>query len=330
MVTVPTGVGAQLVQNPAFGWPIRHQVADRGHLGHCPALGQRQPHRLGLPRPSLIPQVGTPHARILNEATKPIFQSLSRRRIGSINAFIFLVRDPDDFVVCLRATLRSFDHSFGQVFGSAAILDHNRIDRPSWIGSAPRTRAQNRAAAASAGRYRALFGIGCRAAAETRTGPSTPRKPSPPRWPRRCGSVRPSPGVGCVMPGPCVSGYPRSGVFKAGDIDFRMFATIVYRTDLITDDEVLAAVDKQLAAMSPRWPSMTRGRLAAQIDKIVAGLTRMRSAAQAAPGRPQGLDRRSRRGWRLQLGRQHVQCRRARFRQAIGLRSRPRCVSRPA
>ncbi len=37
-------------------------------------------------------------------------------------------------------------------------------------------------------------------------------------------------------------------VFKAGDIDFRTFQTIVYRTDLITDRDVLAAVDAQLAA----------------------------------------------------------------------------------
>jgi Domain of unknown function (DUF222) len=59
-------------------------------------------------------------------------------------------------------------------------------------------------------------------------------------------------------------------VFKAGDIDFRMFATIVYRTDLITDREVLAAVDSQLAVKVTRWPSMTRGRLAGQVDKIVA------------------------------------------------------------
>jgi hypothetical protein len=59
-------------------------------------------------------------------------------------------------------------------------------------------------------------------------------------------------------------------VFAAGDIDFRIFATIVYRTDLITDAEVLAAVDNQLATNVSRWPSMTRGRLAGQIDKIVA------------------------------------------------------------
>ena len=59
-------------------------------------------------------------------------------------------------------------------------------------------------------------------------------------------------------------------VFQAGDIDQRTFATIVYRTDLITDRDVLAAIDGQLALTVVRWPSMTRGRLAGQIDKIVA------------------------------------------------------------
>ncbi|MCV7445137.1 HNH endonuclease [Mycobacterium paraense] len=59
-------------------------------------------------------------------------------------------------------------------------------------------------------------------------------------------------------------------VFRAGDIDFRMFATLVFRTDLIVDDAVLAGVDATLAANVARWPSMSRGRLAAQVDKIVA------------------------------------------------------------
>ncbi len=59
-------------------------------------------------------------------------------------------------------------------------------------------------------------------------------------------------------------------VFRAGDIDFRAFQTLVYRTDLITDPDVLATVDGQLAANVARWPSMTTRRLAAQIDKIVA------------------------------------------------------------
>ncbi|WP_082964220.1 HNH endonuclease signature motif containing protein, partial [Mycobacterium sp. E796] len=59
-------------------------------------------------------------------------------------------------------------------------------------------------------------------------------------------------------------------VFRAGEIDFRLFQTIVYRTDLIEDPEVLARVDAQLAANVARWPSMTQGRLAAQVDRIVA------------------------------------------------------------
>jgi hypothetical protein len=60
-------------------------------------------------------------------------------------------------------------------------------------------------------------------------------------------------------------------VFAVGDIDFRVFCTIVYRTDLITDPDVVASVDARLAANVARWPSMTRGRLGGQIDKIVAG-----------------------------------------------------------
>ncbi len=59
-------------------------------------------------------------------------------------------------------------------------------------------------------------------------------------------------------------------VFAAGDIDFRFFVTIVYRTDLIEDRDVLARVDAQLAAGVGRWPSMTRSRLAGQVDRIVA------------------------------------------------------------
>ncbi|WP_156767136.1 DUF222 domain-containing protein, partial [Mycobacterium sp. E796] len=78
---------------------------------------------------------------------------------------------------------------------------------------------------------------------------------------------------------------PKVGeVFRAGDIDFRLFQTIVYRTDLIEDPEVLARVDAQLAANVARWPSMSRGRLAAQVDRIVAradvDAVRRRAAAQ--------------------------------------------------
>jgi len=46
---------------------------------------------------------------------------------------------------------------------------------------------------------------------------------------------------------------PRVGeLLRAGDIDYRAFQTIVYRTDLITDSDVLAAVDAELAVKVAR------------------------------------------------------------------------------
>jgi hypothetical protein len=64
---------------------------------------------------------------------------------------------------------------------------------------------------------------------------------------------------------------PKVGeLFAAGDIDYWMFTTIVSRTDLITDREVLANVDAQLHIKVPRWPSLSKDRLCAQVDKVVA------------------------------------------------------------
>ena len=68
---------------------------------------------------------------------------------------------------------------------------------------------------------------------------------------------------------------PKVGeVFCAGDIDFRMFATIVFRTDLIEDPALMATVDAQLAANVGRWPSMSRSRLAGAVDTIVVNADR--------------------------------------------------------
>jgi hypothetical protein len=81
-------------------------------------------------------------------------------------------------------------------------------------------------------------------------------------------------------------------VFQAGDIDYRSFQTIVYRTDLITDADVLAKVDAQLAVLLSRCPSMTRGRLSAAVDHIVAKVDRdaVRRAAKAANDRFVDID----------------------------------------
>jgi 5-methylcytosine-specific restriction endonuclease McrA len=76
-------------------------------------------------------------------------------------------------------------------------------------------------------------------------------------------------------------------LFLAGDIDYPAFQTIVFRTDLITDDEVLARVDAQLAVLISRRPSLTRGGLAAAVDRVVAHVDAdaVRRAAQAAQDR---------------------------------------------
>jgi hypothetical protein len=58
--------------------------------------------------------------------------------------------------------------------------------------------------------------------------------------------------------------------FEAGEIDYRAFQTVVFRTDLITDADALARVDARLAVRLSRTPSLTRGRLAAEVDRVVA------------------------------------------------------------
>jgi hypothetical protein len=60
-----------------------------------------------------------------------------------------------------------------------------------------------------------------------------------------------------------------AAVFDAGDIDFPLFKTIVYRTHLVIDAEAMAEVDAELAAVVARWPSMTGRKLATEIDDIV-------------------------------------------------------------
>ncbi|GAY19063.1 HNH endonuclease signature motif containing protein [Mycobacterium sp. shizuoka-1] len=60
-----------------------------------------------------------------------------------------------------------------------------------------------------------------------------------------------------------------AAVFSEGDIDALLFQTIVYRTHLVTDPDTMAEIDAELGAVVPRWPSMTRGKLATAIDDIV-------------------------------------------------------------
>jgi hypothetical protein len=64
---------------------------------------------------------------------------------------------------------------------------------------------------------------------------------------------------------------PRAGkVFLAGEIDYPIFQALLARTDLITEEDRLAAVDTELSAAVARWPSLTRSQLIARVDRIVA------------------------------------------------------------
>jgi hypothetical protein len=60
--------------------------------------------------------------------------------------------------------------------------------------------------------------------------------------------------------------------FIAGDVDEATFRAVVFRTGLITDDDVLAEVDRRLSVCVGRWGSMNRSQLAARIDTVVARL----------------------------------------------------------
>jgi len=68
---------------------------------------------------------------------------------------------------------------------------------------------------------------------------------------------------------------PRVGeCLAAGVINYAMFQVIADRTALITDEKALAAVDAQVAMRAPRWPSLTRGKLAMRVDAIVSRVDR--------------------------------------------------------
>ncbi|MGB9306853.1 MAG: DUF222 domain-containing protein, partial [Mycobacterium sp.] len=78
-----------------------------------------------------------------------------------------------------------------------------------------------------------------------------------------------------------------AALFRTGDIDYRMFQTLVFRTGVIEDPGVLVRVDAELAIAALRWPSLTRGRLAAAIDAIVGAADHdaVRHPRQRAQGR---------------------------------------------
>jgi hypothetical protein len=60
---------------------------------------------------------------------------------------------------------------------------------------------------------------------------------------------------------------PKLGAaFAAGEVDFRVVAVAVFRTGLITDEDVLTAIDARLAAAAPRWNAYSNARIAELVD----------------------------------------------------------------
>jgi hypothetical protein len=58
-------------------------------------------------------------------------------------------------------------------------------------------------------------------------------------------------------------------VFVAGAVDFRVIAAAIFRTDLITDADALAAIDARLAATAPGWNALSREKICELVDWLV-------------------------------------------------------------
>lgn len=64
--------------------------------------------------------------------------------------------------------------------------------------------------------------------------------------------------------------FPKLGAaFARGEVDFRVITVAVFRTGLVTDPDVLAAIDARLAAAAPRWNASSRGKIAEIVDWFV-------------------------------------------------------------
>jgi uncharacterized protein DUF222 len=59
-------------------------------------------------------------------------------------------------------------------------------------------------------------------------------------------------------------------VFARGDIDFRLVAAVVYRTELVEDPELIAALDAAVATRAPGWMRLSVPKAIEQIDMWVA------------------------------------------------------------
>jgi hypothetical protein len=67
--------------------------------------------------------------------------------------------------------------------------------------------------------------------------------------------------------------FPKLGeVFLAGEVDFRVIAAAIFRTDLISDKAVLAKIDMELAGKAPSWNKLSREKVTELVDWMVIDL----------------------------------------------------------
>jgi Domain of unknown function (DUF222) len=60
--------------------------------------------------------------------------------------------------------------------------------------------------------------------------------------------------------------------FLAGDVDYRVFTVIDFRTALVSDPDVLAELDEKMARLAPGWNALSRKKLTHVIDWLVVEL----------------------------------------------------------
>ena len=78
-----------------------------------------------------------------------------------------------------------------------------------------------------------------------------------------------------------------AALFEAGLISDLLVRAIVWRTDLITDEAAMAAVDGALAARVSRWGALSIAKTEAAIDALVDEFdpAALRRARESAPAR---------------------------------------------
>ena len=60
-----------------------------------------------------------------------------------------------------------------------------------------------------------------------------------------------------------------AGTFATGTVDLRVLRVILHRTALVTDPDVMAVIDAQLAAAAPAWNARSDERICELVDWMV-------------------------------------------------------------